>query len=143
MAYDGLTSHQRDVLSASSFFSFRGEGGWKAPLGCVALFSFIGFVLGCVATQKVGHDLNGAKNLKSAPPHQCAYGDITYGSEILKVLNSNCFGFDTLVNPSHQPTPRTPDTHTQPFPGGPWYQIIGLHGAQLNWMEVCAQSCLY
>ncbi len=67
-------------------------------MGCVGVFTFIGFVLGCYATHQANHVHDMIERQKARPPNECIYGDQLFGSPVFS------------ANPST----------------GPWYQIIGL-----------------
>lgn len=103
----GLTKNQESILNARKGEICSGENGWRLPLGFVGVMSLIGFILGCVATDMAN---NNAKAIDAIDLHpaslQCAYGDNTFGEEVVK---------------GHE--------------GGSHYQIVGTNGASLTWMQ--------
>mmetsp|Transcript_13017 Transcript_13017/g.15545 ORF Transcript_13017/g.15545 Transcript_13017/m.15545 type:complete len:291 (-) Transcript_13017:155-1027(-) len=89
-----LTPNQKSVLGRSGGgggdWSGGGGGGsyldgWKMPLGVVGVFTFIGFLLGCIATDMARNnadDIADLQNKKTTDPHMvCQYGDILFGEE--------------------------------------------------------------
>lgn len=83
---------------------------WVPPLGVVGVFTFIGFVLGCVATDMARTNAADIAKLQKKHSKVCQYGDVLYGEEI------------------HEGG------------SGTFYQIVGTHGASITWAEALADA---
>lgn len=103
----GLTKNQESILMARRGEIFVGENGWRVPLCLVGVMSFIGFILGCVATDMARTNADSIGSSGSVKQkNQCQYGDILYGEELIQ---------------GHE--------------GGSYYQIVGAHGAGITWAQ--------
>lgn len=115
----GLTPNQQSVLNSRSggdtYADWGSSGGsflegWKMPLGVVSIFTFLGFLLGCIATDMARNnadDIYDLQHKKTATTEACPYGDVLFGSELHETDGSN----------------------------GGGYQIVGMLGAEITWKQ--------
>jgi hypothetical protein len=105
-----LTANQRSVLGARSgggggddLWTGGGGGsfldGWQKPMGVLGIFTFIGFLLGCIATDMArsnADEIDNLRNKKDEPYNPCQYGDILFGEEFHATEGSKTGGYQIV-----------------------------------------------